>query len=168
MTLNEIWELGELIRYRWWLLPFEVTVMLWSNCWSQLQIKWSTILAVKWIFCFQNSSTEHYQYTSKAAVIKLSFWICFLMCCRLQELEVISCEGMTDTALLDGIESLHELTSLDISLGYSLTTEGLSRFLNQPSMTSVELLNVIHFYNMDDDGLKGIAKRCNKLTYLHV
>jgi len=42
--------------------------------------------------CFQNSSTECYKYTSKAAVIKLSLWVrwhvMLLRCCRLQQLEV--------------------------------------------------------------------------------
>ena len=75
-------------------------LLVWSNWCSPLQIKLSTILAVKWIFCFQQSSTEHYQYTSKAAVIKLSFWVhwhvMLLMCCRLQELKVTICSGVTD------------------------------------------------------------------------
>ena len=56
IALTEIWKLGGMIRYRRWLLSFEVTVMFclaWNNWWSPLQIKLSTILAVKWIFVFR-------------------------------------------------------------------------------------------------------------------
>jgi len=35
-------------------------------------------------------------------------------------------------------------------------------------MTSIVLLELWEFYNLDDEGLKGIAKRCNNLTYLRV
>jgi hypothetical protein len=97
-------------------------------------------VAVKWSFCFQNSSTEHYQYTSKAAVIKLSFWVgwhvMLLMCCRLQEL-VVDCWNMTDRGLLEGIGSLHELTSLRLFSSLNLTAQAWSTFLHRPSMTSV-------------------------------
>jgi hypothetical protein len=144
----------------------------WNNWWSPLQIKLSAILAVKWIFCFQNSSTEHYQYTSKAAVIKLSFWVrwhgILLMCCRLQELAVSYCIHMTDRGLLEGIGSLHELTSLRLHVCGNLTAQALSTFLQRPSMSSIVMLSLTDCYNLDDEGLKGIAKRCNKLTYLHV
>ena len=123
-------------------------------------------------FFFQNSSTEHYQYTSKAAVIKLSFWlrwhVMLMVCCRLQELAVSNCDQMTDRGLLEGIGSLHELTSLRLGGGHKLTAQALSTFLHRPSITSIVLLNLWEFYNLDDEGLKGIAKRCNKLTYLHV
>jgi len=135
--------------------------------------KLSTILAVKWIFFyFQISSTEHYQYTSKAAVIKLSFWVCWplmlLMCSRLQELDISFCRNMTDRGLLEGIGSLQELTSLTLTHSRNLTSQALSKFLHQPSMTSIVFLNLSACSILDDDGLKGIAKRCNKLTYLHV
>jgi hypothetical protein len=144
----------------------------WNNWQSPLKIKLSIILAVKWFFFSQNSSTEHYQYTSKAVVIKLSFWVhwrvMLLMCCRLQELEVSCCKNMTDGGLLEGIGSLHELTSLRLNEGHNLTAQALSRFLHRPSMTSILLLDLSDCTNLDDEGLKGIAKRCNKLTYLLV
>jgi len=174
MALNEICKLGEMIRYRRYLLPFDVTVALfaWNNWWSSLQIKLSTILAVIWVFCFQHSSTEHYQYTSKDAVMKLSFWVrwhvMLLMCCRLQELGLYNCGNMTDRGLLEGIGSLHELTCLRLSNGYNLTAQALSTFLHRPSMSSIISLNLSLLPNLDDEGLEGIAERCNKLTYLHI
>jgi len=144
----------------------------WNNWWSPLQVKLSTILALKWFFCFRNSSTEHYQYTSKAAVIKLSFWVCrpvmLLVCCRLQELQVNSDGIMRDRGLLEGIGSLHELTTLRLGGGRNLTAQALSTFLHRPSMTSIVLLMLWDCYSLDDEGFKGIAERCNKLTYLHV
>jgi len=142
------------------------------NWWSSLQIILSTILAVIWVFCFQHSSTEHYQYNSKDAVMKLSFWVrwhvMLLMCCRLQELEISCCMNMTDRGLLEGIGSLHELTSLHLYNGRYLTAQALSTFLHRPSMSSVMSLNLSLLANLDDEGLEGIAERCNKLTYLHI
>jgi hypothetical protein len=159
----------------------KVVIAFWSYCyvlfafnfwWSPLQIKLSTRVAVKWIFGFPNSITEHYQYTSNAAVIKLSFWVCWpvmlLMCWRLKELEISACNQMTDRGLLEGIGSLQELTSLRLILGRNLTAQALSKFLHRPSMTSIVLLDLLFCFSVDDEGLKGIAKRCNKLTYLHV
>jgi len=144
----------------------------WNNWQIPLQIKLSTILAVKWIFYFQISSTERYQYTSKAAVIKLSFWVrwpvMLLMCCRLQELEISCCKNMTDRRLLEGVGSLQKLTSLCLDFGCNFTAQALSTFLHRPSMTSIMFLNLSFCTNLDDEGLKGIAKRCRKLTYLHV
>jgi hypothetical protein len=163
-----------MIRYRRCLLSFDVTVALfaWNNWWSSLQIKLSTILVIIWVFCFQHSSTKHYQYTSKAAVMKLSFWVrwhvMLLMCCRLQELELTCCVNMTGRGLLEGIGSLHELTSLHLSAGRNLTAQALSTFLHRPSMSSIISLNLSQFPNLDNGGLEGIAERCNKLTYLHV
>jgi hypothetical protein len=166
----------------WWVDKIQkVVFVFWSYCyvlfawnswWSPLQIKLSTILAVKWIVCFQYNSPVCYQYTSKAAVIKLSFYVhwhvMLLMCCRLQELEISECWEMTDKELLEGIGSLHELTSLRLISGGNLTAQALSTFLHRPSLASIVLLNLSACWNLDDEGLKGIAKRCNKLTYLHV
>jgi len=87
-----------------------------------------------------------------------------LMCCRLQELAVTFCENMTDRGLLEGIGSLHELTYLCLNENSNLTAQALSTFLHRPSMTSIVLLNLSQCANLDDEGLKGIAKRCNKLT----
>jgi len=119
-----------------------------------------------------NSSTERYQYTSKAAVFKLSLWVhwhfMLLMCCRLQKLRVSFCNNMRDRGLLEGIGSLHELTSLRLAEGLKLTAQALSEFLHRPSMTSIVSLDLSDCTNLDDDGLKGIAKRCNKLTNVHV
>ena len=174
IALNEMWKLGEWIIYRRLVIAFWsycYVLFAWNNWWRPLQIKLSTIVALKWIFCFQNNSREHYQYTRKAAVINLSFWVpwqvVFLVCCRLRELEIYEC-SMTDRGLLEGIGSLHELTSLHLNKGRNLTAQALSTFLHRPSMTSVVLLNLSDCTNLDDEGLKGIAKRCNKLTYLHV
>ena len=91
-----------------------------------------------------------------------------LMCCRLQELKVICCYEMRDRGLLEGIGSLHELTSLCLTLGYNLTAQALSTFLHRPSMDSIVFLDLSGCSNLDDEGLKGIAERCNKLTYLHI
>ena len=138
----------------------------WNNRWSPLQNKLSTILAVKWIFCFQNSSTEHYQYTSKAAVIKLSFWVrwqvVLLICCRLQALQLSCCKNITDRGLLEGIGSMHELTFLCLNWARNLTAQALSMFLHRPSMTCIVFLFLSACSNLDDEGLKGIAERCNK------
>jgi len=90
------------------------------------------------------------------------------MCCRLQELEVTRCKPMTDRGLLEGIGSLHELTSLCLRFCDKLTAQALSTFLHRPSMTSIVSLNLWGCYNLDDEGMEGIAERCNKLTYLHV
>jgi len=90
------------------------------------------------------------------------------MCFRLQELVVNCCVDMTDRGLLEGIGSLHELTSLCLIANCNLTAQTLSTFLHRPSMSSIVLLNLSDCYNLDDEGLEGIAERCNKLTYLHV
>ena len=90
-----------------------------------------------------------------------------LMCCRLQELEIL-CRNVTDRGLLEGIGSLHELTSLRLEAGEKLTAQALSTFLHRPSMSSIVSLNLSFCSKLDDEGLKGIAKRCNKLTYLYV
>jgi hypothetical protein len=141
----------------------------WNNWWSPLQIKLSTILSVKRFF--QNSSTEHYQYTSKAAAIKLSFWVrwrvMLLICCRLQELAVFDCWKMTNRWLLEGIGSLHKLTSFHFNEGYGATARAWSTFLHRPSMTSIVSL-ILRKCKLNVEGLKGIAERCNKLTFLHM
>jgi hypothetical protein len=90
------------------------------------------------------------------------------MCCRLQELEVNGCVKMTDRGLLEGIGSLQELTSLHLNIASNLTAQGLSRFLHRPSMSSIVSLNLSYCFDLDDEGLKGIAERCSKLTYSHV
>jgi hypothetical protein len=74
---------------------------------------------------------------------------------------------MTDTGLQEGIGSLLELTSLRLRLGDGLTAQAWSTFLHGPCMTSIVSLDLSACYGLDDEGLKGIAKRCNKLTYLH-
>jgi len=146
-------------------------VNIWNNCWRPLQTKLS-YCGCKMCFCFQNSSTEHCQYISKADVIKLTFWVrwhvMLLVCYRLQELEVLFCYKMTDRGLLEGIGSLHELRSLRLNRGHNLTAQALSTFLHRPSMTSVVLLDVSLCHNLDDECLKGIAKTCSNLTCLHV
>ena len=91
-----------------------------------------------------------------------------LVCYRLQELELIDCHTMTDGGLLDGIGSLRELTLLRLHGGRDLTAQALSTFLHRPYMSSIVSLDLSFCYNLDDEGLKGIAERCNKLTYLHV
>jgi hypothetical protein len=89
-----------------------------------------------------------------------------LMCCRLEELEISYCREMTDRGLLEGIGPLPKLTSLRLTMNRKLTAQALSTFLHQPSMTSIVFLNLSGCENLADEGLKGIAKRCNKLTYL--
>jgi hypothetical protein len=74
---------------------------------------------------------------------------------------------MTDRVLLEGIGSLHELTYLRLNDGHNLTAKALSTFLHRPSMSSIMSLNLSKLTNLDDEGLEGIAERCNKLTYLH-
>ena len=92
-----------------------------------------------------------------------------LMCCRLRELVVTAGWNMTDRGLLEGIGSLHELTSLRLDENSNLTAQALSTFLHRPSMSSIMSLILSELHNLDDEGLEGIAKRCNKLTsYLHV
>ena len=91
-----------------------------------------------------------------------------LMCFSLKELRVILCVKMTDRGLLEGIGSLHELTSLRLHVCGNVTAQAWSKFLHLPAMNSIELLELSQCYNLDDEGLKGIAERCNKLTYLHV
>jgi hypothetical protein len=90
-----------------------------------------------------------------------------LMCCRLKELGLLQCDNLTDRGLLEGIGPLQRLTSLCLSCGFNLTAQGLYTFLHGTSMTSIVSLN-LSCPNLDDEGLKGIAERCNKLTYLHI
>jgi len=90
------------------------------------------------------------------------------MCCRLQELGLYNCVEMTDRSLLEGIGSLRELTSLRLINCSKLTAQALSTFLHRPYMSSIVSLNLSKCSNLDDEGLKGISERCNKLTYLHV
>jgi len=85
-----------------------------------------------------------------------------LMCCRLQELGLNNCVEMTDRSLLEGIGSLHKLTSLRLINGCKLTAQALSTFLHRPYMSSIVSLNLSGCYNLNDEGLKGIAERCNK------
>ena len=91
-----------------------------------------------------------------------------LVCCRLQELEISSFGIMTDIGLLEGIGSLQELTSLRLTGRFDFTAEALTEFLHRPSMSSMVLLNLSGCFNLNDEGLEGIAERCNNLTYLHV
>ena len=90
-----------------------------------------------------------------------------LMCCRLKKLEIFNIKQMTDSALLEGIGQLQELTSLCIDMGLKLTAHALSKFLRRPSMSSIVSLDLSRCINLDDKGLKGIAERCNKLSYLN-
>ena len=91
-----------------------------------------------------------------------------LMCYRLRELELNYCLRLTDRGLLEGIGSLHELESLRLNESYNLTAKALSTFLHRPSMTSLVSLYLSGCTKLNDEGLKGIAERYNKLTYLHV
>jgi hypothetical protein len=81
---------------------------------------------------------------------------------------VLYCEEMTDSGLLEGIGSLQGLTYLRLNMGPYLTAKGLSTFLHRPSMTSIVLLDLSECPNLDDEGLEGIAERCNKLPHLHI
>jgi len=75
---------------------------------------------------------------------------------------------MADRGLLEGIGSLHELTSLYINFGQNLTAQGLSTLLHRPSMSSIMSLDLSDCRYLNDEGMKGIGKRCNEFTYLHV
>ena len=79
---------------------------------------------------------------------------------------MIFCENMTDRGLLEGIGSLHELTSLHLTLGYNLTAQALSMFLHRPCMTSIVSLDLSLCHRLNDEGLKGIAERCSKHIYV--
>ena len=85
-----------------------------------------------------------------------------LLFCRLQELHLTQCLSMTDRDLLEGIGSLHGLTSLTLTEGWNLTTQALARFFHRPSMTSIVYLLLAECWNVDDEVLKVIAERCNK------
>jgi hypothetical protein len=74
---------------------------------------------------------------------------------------------MSDRALVEGIGSLQGLTSLHLDADPNLTAQGLSTFLHGPSMSSIVSLRFTRFRYLDDEGLEGIAERCNKLTYLN-
>ena len=75
---------------------------------------------------------------------------------------------MTDRGLLEGIGSLNELTSLELRRGRNLTAQALSTFFHRTSITSIVFLCLLQCYGLNDEVLKGIAERCNKLTYLRV
>jgi len=75
---------------------------------------------------------------------------------------------MTDRGLLEGIGSLHELTHLRLYTGDNLTAQALSTFLHGPCMASIVLLDLSFCLNLDDEGLKGIGKRCIHLKELAV
>jgi len=79
-----------------------------------------------------------------------------------------NCDGMSDRGLLEGIGSLHELTCLRFFLCHNVTAQAWSTFLHRPTMTSIVSLSVVGCFTLNDEGWKGIATRCNKLTYLHV
>ena len=81
---------------------------------------------------------------------------------------MICCKNMTDRGLLEGIGSLHGLTSLSLISGFNLTAQAMSTFLHRPYMTSIVLLELSLSYVLNDEGLKGIAERYSKLTYLRV
>jgi len=86
-----------------------------------------------------------------------------LISCRLQELGVVYCEKMSEKLLLECIGSLHELTSSLLYFCLKLIAQALSKFLRLPSMTSTVFLDITSL-KRDDELLKGIATRCNKLT----
>ena len=140
------------------------------------QLKSITNKIVRYCGCKMNILFSEQQYRAlsvcQAAILKLLFWVLWhimlLMCFSLKELSVILCDKMTDRGLLEGIGSLHELTSLLIHGCDNVTAQAWSKFLHRPSMNSIVLLQLSYCYNLDDEGLNGIAKRCNKLTYLHV
>jgi hypothetical protein len=75
---------------------------------------------------------------------------------------------MTDRGLLDGIGSLCKLTYLSLNGAGNLTSKALCKFLHQPSMSSIMSLDLSSCLGLNNEGLKGIVKRCDKLTYLHV
>jgi hypothetical protein len=75
---------------------------------------------------------------------------------------------MTERGLLEGIGPLRELISLRLDTDRGFTAQALSTFLHRPSMISIVSLNLVGCTTLDDEGLKGIGKRCNKLTDLHI
>ena len=81
---------------------------------------------------------------------------------------ISNCEQMTDRGLLEGIGSLQELTSLRLNWGSNLSAHALSTFLNRHCIASLVTLDLSECRNLDDECLNGIAKRYNKLTYLHI
>jgi len=79
-------------------------LLLYFVCLEQL-MKSITIQIIHYSGCKMNFFVfrivvKCYKYTSKAAAIKLSFWVCWhimlLICCRLQELEVSFCYKKTE------------------------------------------------------------------------
>ena len=90
------------------------------------------------------------------------------MCCRLEELEISTNGTMTDFGLLEGVGPLHELTSFHLTGCFGFSAEALAQILHRPSMAYRVSLNLTGCYYLDDEGLNGIAERCNKLTYLYV
>jgi hypothetical protein len=74
---------------------------------------------------------------------------------------------VTVRGLLEGIGSLQGLTSLYLGKNKNFLPKELSTFFHGPSMSSIVLLE-LSCLNLDDEGLKGIAERCNKLTYLYI
>ena len=72
---------------------------------------------------------------------------------------------MTDRGLLEGIGPLHELTSLRLCFAENVTSQAFSMLFQQPSMSSIMSLDLSYCLSLDDEVLKGIAERCNKLRY---
>jgi hypothetical protein len=70
---------------------------------------------------------------------------------------------MTDRGLVEGIGPLEELTHLSLAEGGNLTMQALAKFLHRPAMISIVTLKLWRCPNLDDEGLKGVAARCNKL-----
>jgi hypothetical protein len=89
-----------------------------------------------------------------------------LICCRLQELWIFWCTNITGSGLQEGIGSLQELKSLRFIYDVNLSAQALSKLLHQPFMISIVLLDLSGCSNLDAEGLKAIAERCNKLKYL--
>ena len=151
----------------------------WSYCCFvclEQQLKSITNKIFRYCGCKMNILFSEQQYRTlsvcQAAILKLLFWVLWyimlLMCFSLKELSVILCDKMTDRGLLEGIGSLHELTSLLLHVCDNVTAQAWSKFLHRPSMNSMVLLQLSYCCNLDDEGLKGIANRCNNLTFLLV
>nr|CAD7427764.1 unnamed protein product [Timema monikensis] len=73
---------------------------------------------------------------------------------------------MTDVGLLEGVGQLQCLQNLQLRRGNLLSARGLFTFLNHCNVSNLAHLDLSECSALNDEGLLGIAKRCQQLVLL--
>nr|CAD7448637.1 unnamed protein product [Timema bartmani] len=87
-------------------------------------------------------------------------------CSRLRVLKISFCDQMTDVGLLEGVGQLQYLQNLQLRRGNLLSARGLFTFLNHCNVSNLTHLDLSECSALNDEGLLGIAKRCQQLVLL--